>query len=108
MSAQVEVTAPIAEGTLVVLRGVHVADQETWESVVEQMGHVAGHDRFLVLCFPEDGEVELWGPDTDLRERVGVLLAEARRPEPPRRPGDVGAAGWQGPRHRPAPPPARS
>jgi hypothetical protein len=107
MSASIEVTAPIAEGTIVVLRNVQIEDAETWESIVEQMGHVAGHDRFLVLAWQDDGEVELWGPDTDLRGRVSALLAEARRPAPPRRPGETGAAGWQGPRSRPAPPPSR-
>lgn len=90
----VEVTPPIEEGTIIVLRNVEFGEPEVMGDVVEQMGYVAGHDRFLVLCVAGDGEVETWGPDTDVKARIDALLAESRRPTPPPRPGSP--AGWQG------------
>lgn len=107
MSASIEVTAPIAEGTLVVLRDVEF-DPETMADVVDRMAEIAGHRRFLVLCVRGDGDVETWGPDVDLDERLRSLLAETerRRPEPPPRPGSSSTGGWQGgARRRPEPPP---
>lgn len=106
MSASIEVTAPIAEGSIVVLRDVEF-DGDVMAGLVEQMAELVGHKRFLVVCLAGDGELETWGPDVDLRARVAELLNEARaqRPTPPPRPGSSGG-GWQGGRgRRPEPPP---
>lgn len=106
MSAEVEVTAPIAEGSIVVLRNVEF-DPEIMAGVVETMKDIAGHDRFLVLALAGDGDLETWGPDVDLRARVVDLLTETRaqRPTPPPRPGSSSPGGWQGAGRRPEPPP---
>lgn len=106
MTASIEVTAPIAEGTLVVLRDVEF-DPEVLAGVVDSMAEIAGHRRFLVLAVQGDGDVETWGPDDDLRAKVEALLAETTttRPTPPARPGSS-PGGWQGARgRRPEPPP---
>lgn len=108
--ASIEVTAPIAEGSLVVLRDVEF-EPEMMQSIAEQMADLVGHTRFLIIALAGDGEVETWGPDVDLRERLAALLAETerRRPEPPPRPGSSSAGGWQGgARRRPEPPPRPS
>ncbi len=108
MTASIEVTAPIAEGSLVVLRNVEF-EVDVMAEVVQQMQVLAGHDRFLVIALAGDGDLETWGPDDNLRERVLELLEESQpqpqRPTPPPRPGSS-AAGWQGGRgQRPTPPP---
>jgi hypothetical protein len=105
VSASIEVTAPITEGSIVVLRDVEF-DGDVMVGLVEQMAELVGHKRFLVVCVAGGGELETWGPDTDLGARVTELFDEARaqRPTPPPRPGSN--AGWQGGRgRRPEPPP---
>lgn len=106
MSPSIEVTAPIVEGSIVVLRDVEF-EPDVMAGVVESMRDLVGHDRFLVVALAGDGDLETWGPDVDLRAKLEELLAEVkpRRPEPPARPGSSGG-GWQGARgQRPSPPP---
>lgn len=107
MSPSIEVTAPIAEGSLIVLRDVEF-EPEMMASIAEQMADLVGHGRFLILALAGDGDVEVWGPDDDLRAKLSTLLVEEarRRPEPTPRPGSSSRGGWQGGRgQRPTPPP---
>lgn len=106
MSPSIEVTAPIAEGSIVVLRDVEF-DGDVMAGVVESMRDLVGHDRFLVIALAGDGDLETWGPDVDLRAKLVGLLAEIKpqRPTPPPRPGSSSPGGWQGAGRRPEPPP---
>ena len=83
------VPGPIPEGSIFVLTGFTLRnaedpfDAETrWGEIQDAIAEVVGHHRFLVLHLPEPGsDLEVWGPDVDLAEKVRELLAARAQPE---------------------------
>jgi hypothetical protein len=69
---------PIPEGSVVVVRGVHVGGAEAVADAMRQFARAAGHDRFVVLWLDADADAEVWGPDVDLAEKVRGLLDAPR------------------------------
>lgn len=68
----------VPEGSIVVLRDVELDGAEMAEAMTEGLAAIAGHNRFVVLTIVDGADVEVWGPDTDVREQLTRLLEEAR------------------------------
>lgn len=68
----------VPEGSIVVLRDVELDGAEMAEAMTEGLAAIAGHNRFVVLTIVDGADVEVWGPDTDLRANLTRLLEEAR------------------------------
>lgn len=66
----------VPEGSVLVLTGVDLHEMPDQLSLfVDEIRRVAGHNRFVVIHAQDDAELEVWGPDVDLRAKVEELLA---------------------------------
>lgn len=89
-----KVVGPIPEGGIVLLSGIAPGgeDPEWQEHVVDALVDITGHSRFVLLS-PSDGDVEVWGPDVDLKAKLTGLLAadQAQRTWDLKRTADLAA-----------------
>lgn len=74
------VPGPIPEGSILLISGVDTTvDTETGYDPMQAAGEVielvCGHRKFAVIYAPAgNADVEVWGPDTDLKARIEELL----------------------------------
>lgn len=68
---------PIPEHSIILLKGIDFKDDgEGIERLTQIVEKTAGHKNFCIIQqFDDgDGEVEVWGPDTDLEAKIRELL----------------------------------
>lgn len=76
----------ILPGSVVVLTGFKWEAGDTDESapfmeaLVNEIQRATGHGQFVILHLGEDADVEVWGPDTDLKAKVDELLKRQETP----------------------------
>ena len=93
----------IPPGSLVALRGVELTEASA-DRLVQALTDRIGHDQFVLLTVADDADVEVWGPDTDVRARLEQLLKEAAMAQPNALTGvPSGAAQVEGERRIPQP-----
>lgn len=97
MTAAVKlIPGPIPEGSIIVVTGMVLRGRDdddpltAWDGLGEMgqvIEHIAGHRRFAMFYDPGEGaDVEVWGPDTDLKAKLTDLLGGREvKPRPERR-----------------------
>lgn len=71
----------VKRGSVIVLRdlGFIFDEPDAMNDTIETLVGAIGHANFcLIVDTGEDGKVEVWGPDVDLRAKVEALIAEER------------------------------
>lgn len=63
----------VPEGSIIVLTDVRF-HEDAYDEQMETLTASIGHDRWCVLHVTSGADVEVWGPDTDVAERLRALL----------------------------------
>lgn len=71
----VQVTGPIAKGSIVVVRREQI-DEADLPYVMNELRRAAGHERFLLLALVEDASLTVSGPE-DLKDALRQMAKEA-------------------------------
>jgi hypothetical protein len=68
--------AVVEPGSVILLTGVVLGEPELMTDALETIAEAVGHTQFVLIQAEEGADVEVWGPDVDLKAKVEQLLAD--------------------------------
>jgi hypothetical protein len=83
LSADIKVVQ-VPEGSVLLLTGMAFAADDDGSGIArlsEAIEAAVGHRQFVTIVSDVDGDIEVWGPDVDLKAKVEQLLGRSTASE---------------------------